>query len=290
MKTRACSAAWVGALSGGAVVLTFGLALALFDAHRLRSEVLRLKADATESRRARDVAETELALHREQLTDLRRTVDRLREADEAAPGTGAAPVRARLVRGNQLVGTGWIVSGTNGLTGQPEVSVVVETPERPVPSATEAPATAAAPPLREYRYAYWYQQPLYTWGAVVTDHPFAPCHTNEIPGLAPPPRPAPVVSEPAPAPAAPAPVAPTPALAPRTVRPTPLRPPPVPPVTPRPPPYHITTASTVPRAASPSTAAPAIRATPAAVAIRPGPAANSLPTPSRTQPLPQRSL
>ncbi|MBK9137883.1 MAG: hypothetical protein IPM17_03855 [Verrucomicrobia bacterium] len=285
MKTRAHSAAWIGALSGGVVVLMFSIGLVLLEAHRLRSELTRLKQDAADSRRARDAAEAELALHRDQVADLRRTVGRMEDDTEATPAAG--PTRARIVRENQIVGAGWVLPGTNAVTGQPEVNVVLEAPVGPPATPVETLAATPAPATREYRYAYWYQQPLYTWGAVVSGYPPPPHCTNDAPGFAPPP---PATSQP-PAALAPSPAASvaTPVKGPRVTRTLPFRPSPAPPVKPLPPPYHISASPTIERA--PALAAPLPSATPKAATVPTGPVANRVPTPApRILPLPNRPL
>ncbi len=288
MKTHANPAVTIGALAGGVAVLAFTTVLGFVESRGLRAELSRVRSDANEARQAHAEAETEIALHRGRLGDLQRQVAALQDAADDAPTPAiAGPARARIVRGNQIVGTGWVVTSTNGVTGQPDVNVVLETPVQvpAAPAVNQAPDTPAA---REYRFAYWYQQPLYTWGTLVGDYPYHPHCTNDSPGFAPPPRPAPVAGEPSPPVASPPSAAPV-AMTPRATRNLPLRPTPVPPVVTRPPVYYPTVPAPVARSAAPAT--PAVRPAPAVARSRPTP----LPTPVRTpapriQPLPARPL
>jgi hypothetical protein len=286
MKARTNSAVAVGALAGGVVVLAFTTVVVLVESAGLRTELTRMRTDAETSRVSREADAAELNGHREALAELRAKVTALQDQSASAPATGpASATPARLVRGNQIVGTGWVMTTTNVATGRSELNVIVENPAQPATQPVSYQPTAASEPVRTHTYAYWYQQPLYTWGTLVGD--YLGC-TNDLPGFAPSPRPTPVASEPTPPAAVPAPAAP-PAMAPRAARTMPLRPAPAPPVVTRPPAYYPTTPSPAARTVAP--AKPFVRSSPVVTTARPVPAPTPVRTPvPRIQPLPNRPL
>lgn len=291
MKTRANPAVIIGALSGSVVVLTFTTVLGFLEGRALRSELSQIKADAGHARQAHAAAETELAVQRGQLADLRRQVSDLQDAaEEPDPAAPAAAMRARIVRGSQIVGAGWVMTVTNSLTGQPEVNVVLETPT-PAPAVAVAPQSSSAPVPIEYRYAYWHQQPLYTWGALFCDYPNYPYCTNDLPGFAPPMGQPPAATPPNSAPSAtPAPPPPAPPMVARVTRTAPLRPTPPAPVVQRPIPYLPTMAASPPAARpTPVNAASGSRIAATLGGSKPQAAPVRAPVP-RNQPLPMRPL
>jgi hypothetical protein len=230
MSAKSHSILLAGVMSGVAVSLLCVTAALLWDGHSLRQ---RLSANATEAADLRSQqADTQAKLDRleTELDQLRRESAPADTSDRTPP-----PRRARIVRGNQVVGWGWVhpppaASDASGAPADLPASVVLDLAAIPAASspanayASGASSPSVATPYPAYQH-WWYSYnygPSYLLTSGWIDG--GPYQTNNCPPLqppfAPPQSPAPDPTFPPPA------VTPQPGVTVRTaaVAPPPRRP------------------------------------------------------------------